>query len=71
MTETRSAQSVPFGALTVHRAVSAVTALGERFAEWRRARRTLAELERLTPAQLEDIGLTRADLERLEGRALF
>ena len=74
MNETRISQmsrTLPFGALTVHRVVSIFAALGERVGEWHRARRTLHELERLTPAQLDDIGLTRADIERLEGRTLF
>lgn len=40
--------------------------------EWDARRRTVAELDRLTEAQLEDIGLTRAHIEDLRaGRPLI
>jgi uncharacterized protein YjiS (DUF1127 family) len=41
----------------------AVGGIGRRLVEWRRYRRTVNELATLTDRELEDIGLTRADIE--------
>lgn len=57
--------AIPFGALTVHRMVTAVTNRIEAVRHWSRRRRTVAELSRLSPRQLEDIGLTPADVRRM------
>ena len=38
------------------------------FADWNARRRTIAELGRLNDAQLDDIGLTRCDVEELRFR---
>ena len=56
-------QTLPFGAITVHRAVRAVESVVERVLAWQRTRRTVATLRRLSPAQLEDIGLTQGDID--------
>lgn len=53
----------PFGAITVHSIVMAVSNLVESFRTWQIQRRTYGELASLSPEQLEDIGLTKADLE--------
>ena len=66
MTTHEISRSLPFGAITLHRAVRFVEDLGERIAEWRRTRHTVAELRRLSRAQLEDIGLTPGDVDALE-----
>ena len=57
--------AVPFGALTVHRIVTAVANVVAAFHRWNQTRLTVAELRRLTDRQLDDIGLTRADIDRM------
>lgn len=47
----------------VYSIVTAVTDLGQRFSEWNSARKTRNELAKLSNYVLEDIGLTRADIE--------
>lgn len=39
-----------------------------RFATWNERRETLAALRALTPWQLNDVGLSRADVDRLRNR---
>lgn len=63
MTTLKTQTALPFGAITVHRVVRSVESAIERIATWQRTRRTVASLKRLTPAQLEDIGLTPADID--------
>lgn len=69
MAHTIATTAVPFGALTVHRIVTAASNAAVAFHRWNEARRTIAELRRLSPRQLDDIGLTRADIERMSDRA--
>ncbi len=71
MTNPNLTRTLPFGALTVHTIVNVFAGLRESFRDWLRARNTLHELDRLTQAQLDDIGLTRADIELLESRTWF
>ncbi|WP_456391231.1 DUF1127 domain-containing protein [Profundibacter sp.] len=47
----------------IYSIVTAVTDLGQRFAEWNSARKTRNELSKLPDYVLEDIGLTRADID--------
>ncbi|MEL6217740.1 MAG: DUF1127 domain-containing protein [Pseudomonadota bacterium] len=63
MTTMTKTQALPFGAITVHSVVRQVEVLRERIEDWRRTRATVAALRQLTPKQLEDIGLTIADVE--------
>ncbi|MEL6267962.1 MAG: DUF1127 domain-containing protein [Pseudomonadota bacterium] len=60
--------AAPFGAITVHRLVTAVTDLREALEARLSRRRTVTALSRLTDRQLEDIGLCRADVDRLAHR---
>jgi uncharacterized protein YjiS (DUF1127 family) len=39
--------------------------LKSRYARWQRYRRTLAELERLSPRELADLGLSPYDIQRV------
>lgn len=65
MAHTVHTQPVPFGGLTTHRIVTVFwNALAE-LRRWNHLRRTVAELRRLSPRQLDDIGLTPADVQRL------
>jgi len=60
--------TAPFGAITVHRIVSTLTAAVDAFRAWNETRRTVAALRQLSPTQLDDIGLTVADVEGLRAR---
>jgi len=53
----------PFGAITVHRFVTAVSNVGVALRNWSETRRTVNALRSLSATQLEDIGLTMADVE--------
>jgi uncharacterized protein YjiS (DUF1127 family) len=53
----------PFGAITVHRIVTAVSNAATMLRSWNDTRRTVNALRALNPTQLEDIGLTMADVE--------
>ncbi len=53
----------PFGAITVHRAVTAISGVFDKLRAWNDTRRTIVILRGLSAAQLDDIGLTRADIE--------
>jgi uncharacterized protein YjiS (DUF1127 family) len=54
----------PFGAITIHRTVGAVSDLFVAMRDWNNARRTVAALSRLNDGQLDDIGLARGDIGR-------
>ena len=61
-TFTRTAVA-PFGAITVHRVVTAISGVADKLRAWNDTRRTVVILRELSAAQLDDIGLTRADVE--------
>lgn len=65
MTTSTANTSLPVGAVTLHKIGRAIDSVSIAFGEWWRVRRTVAELRRLTPAQLADIGLTEADVDAL------
>ena len=65
MAHTVATHAVPFGALTVHRIVTAVSNVAGKIRRWSEKRRTVNELSRLSRRQLEDIGLTPADVQKL------
>ena len=62
ITDTRTAVA-PFGAITVHRVVTAISGVVGTLRAWNDTRRTIVALRELSPAQLDDIGLTRGDIE--------
>lgn len=53
----------PFGAISTFRVTRFVADIIADIRGWNDRRRTYAELSALSPEMLEDIGLTRADLE--------
>ncbi|ABF65580.1 DUF1127 domain-containing protein [Ruegeria sp. TM1040] len=55
----------PAGSVAVLRAVDFFFNLRSNFADWNEARITRKALSQLSDAQLEDIGLTRADIAAL------
>jgi len=65
-----TSRPAPFGAVTVYRAIAAVSSFVEALVEWNNARATQKALSRLSALELNDIGLTRADVEAMTtGRA--
>ena len=63
ITFTRTAVA-PFGAITVHNVVTAIAGVADKLRAWNDTRRTINALRALSPAQLDDIGLTRGDINR-------
>lgn len=62
---------LPFGALTVHRLVSAVDAALLPVARWIQVRRTAEMLRQLDDHRLDDLGLSRADVEHFAEHGRF
>jgi uncharacterized protein YjiS (DUF1127 family) len=60
--------AAPFGAITTHRIVTAVMGVVATLRGWNDTRRTIAVLRSLNADQLEDIGLSRADIEKFGSR---
>ena len=58
-------KAAPFGAVTTYRAIHALESVKSNFMEWNAKRKTYKQLSALTSRELEDIGLSRADLENL------
>lgn len=54
--------TVPLGSITTLRVVNAFERIANTFAAWQNARRTRAQLGRLSDLQLADIGLERAEI---------
>lgn len=63
MAITKTAAAAPFGAITVHRIVTSLSGVADKFRAWNDYRRTVNALKALSPDQLDDIGLTAADIE--------
>lgn len=63
MAYTKTTAAAPFGAITTYRIVGAVMGAADRVRMWNDRRRTVNALRALTPDQLDDIGLTSADIE--------
>jgi uncharacterized protein YjiS (DUF1127 family) len=61
--------AAPFGAITIHRIVTAIYGVAGSLRAWNETRRTLHALRALSPAQLDDIGLSRADVEEFGNRS--
>ncbi|MEX0306493.1 MAG: DUF1127 domain-containing protein [Ruegeria sp.] len=54
----------PLGAVTILHPVNAITHAFENVVEWYKSYQTRNELSQLTDEQLEDVGLTRADIAK-------
>lgn len=63
MATTYNAQNAPFGAISTFRVTSALFGVAEDVLAWNARRTMAAEFRSLTPAELEDIGLTAASKE--------
>lgn len=55
----------PFGAITTYRAVKAFEAARIGFSTWKTKRSTYKQLNVLSTRELDDIGITRADVNNL------
>lgn len=53
----------PFGAITIHRAISALDEVRNAFIAWRKSRATRVALHSLSDEILNDIGVSRWDIE--------
>ncbi|MEL6210103.1 MAG: DUF1127 domain-containing protein [Pseudomonadota bacterium] len=63
MTTMNTTNTLPLGAITLHRLVTFYETLREQVAEYHARQRTAAALRQLSNAQLDDIGLTPGDVE--------
>ena len=71
MATTQKTAQLPFGAITAHKVTSTLYRAFEAVENWFETRRTVTELRRLSPEQLEDIGLTQADIDHLAAKVRF
>lgn len=55
----------PLGAVSVLRFVDGIMNFKTNLVEWNESRQTRKALSQLSAAQLEDIGVTRADIDKL------
>jgi len=55
----------PLGAITLYRATNVIENVVAKIDTWNKARKTKAELSKLTERELSDIGLTRGDINNL------
>lgn len=62
---------LPLGTLTVHRSVTLANDLLSRFIRWREVRRTVRLLSDLDQDQLDDLGLTQADIAAFARKGRF
>ena len=58
-------KAAPFGAIATFRAVRALEVVKDSFVGWNAKRNTYKQLNALSTRELEDIGVTRADVENL------
>jgi uncharacterized protein YjiS (DUF1127 family) len=65
MAATETTRPAPFGAITTFRAVTLIERALRALRNWNDARVTRKELSKLSDRELDDIGLCRADIERL------
>ncbi len=70
MATNHTAAAAPFGAITTHRIVTAVVGVADRVRMWNDTRRTVSALRALSPDQLDDIGLTTADVDSFGRKGL-
>ncbi len=65
MATLNSTKPAPFGAIATFRAIHALEGVKNSFAAWNTKRRTYKELSALSTRELEDIGLSRTEVEGL------
>lgn len=65
MAATETTRPAPFGAITTYRIINGFGLFAAAFAAWNDARVTRNTLAKLSDRELDDIGLCRADIERM------
>ena len=69
-----TARTAPFGAITTYRVTHALSGIVTTMMTWFKdrieAKRTAEALSRLSPAMLDDIGLTAADIDAFRARSI-
>lgn len=68
MALSQNTRTAPFGAISTYKLVSAIEAAPRAVQAWNTRRKTKAVLSKLTNRELEDIGLTRGDVDNLDSR---
>ena len=63
MAAVETTRPAPYGAITTFRVINALSLAGRTLAAWNDARVTRNALSRLSDRQLDDIGLSRGDIE--------
>lgn len=58
-------KAAPFGAIATYRVINALETVKNSFNAWNVKRSTYKELSALTMRELDDIGITRADVDSL------
>ena len=71
MAVTHTQQTLPLGAVTLHRIGAALNAFVARYDAWIEAKRSVEALRRLSAHQLDDIGLTVGDVEDYARKLTF
>ncbi|MBE9477502.1 MAG: DUF1127 domain-containing protein [Proteobacteria bacterium] len=62
---TLNTTTAPFGAITTYRVIHAIEGIKNNLVAWNTKRSTYIQLSALGARELDDIGLTRADVEDL------
>jgi uncharacterized protein YjiS (DUF1127 family) len=65
MATLNTTKPAPFGAITTFRAIHALENAKNGFTAWNANRKTYKQLSALTARELEDIGLSRMDVENM------
>jgi len=65
MTDITTHKALPTGAITLHRIGRRIDGVIATARDWWRVQQTVTQLRRLSPSQLEDIGLTPGDVDDL------
>lgn len=65
MADFNASNRAPFGAVAAYAFVQFAASLREKFGAWRETRATRNALSRLSDRELADVGLTRADIDRV------
>jgi uncharacterized protein YjiS (DUF1127 family) len=71
MAAIETTRRAPFGAITTFRFVQAIDRAISAVADWNDARITRKTLDSLSDRELDDIGLTRGDIDRIAAAPRF
>lgn len=63
MTTINTTKIPPFGAITTYRVIHLIEGVANSFSSWNSNRKTYNELRALSSRELDDIGVSRADVE--------